>query len=76
MDNPCGNLATWAVNRVHLLQTISNVAVELPPDAAVELATELLDRLKAFTMHPTEVLSLHTWIPSAHISERSMVTIG
>ncbi|CAM6126204.1 unnamed protein product [Calypogeia fissa] len=54
-DKPSGNLATWAVNRVHLLQTISNVAVELPPDAAVELATELLDRLKAFDMHPAEV---------------------
>ncbi|KAL2628612.1 hypothetical protein R1flu_013298 [Riccia fluitans] len=45
----------WAENRVHLLQTISNVAIELPPDAADNLATELFGRLRAFDMHPAEV---------------------
>jgi condensin-2 complex subunit D3 len=45
----------WAADRVFLLQTISNVAVELSPDAAAELAHDLLQRLEAFNMHPTEV---------------------
>eukprot|EP01018_Ginkgo_biloba_P014838 Gb_33189 [translate_table: standard] len=45
----------WAADRVFLLQTISSVAVELPPDAAAELAHDLLERLEAFNMHPTEV---------------------
>lgn len=45
----------WAADRVFLLQTISNVAVELTPDAAAELAHDLLKRLEAFNMHPTEV---------------------
>ncbi|KAG6549944.1 hypothetical protein Mapa_008455 [Marchantia paleacea] len=52
---PRGNSSKWAVNRVHLLQTISNVAVELPPDAAADLASELLERLQAFDMHSAEV---------------------
>lgn len=47
--------AVWAADRVHLLQTISNVAVELPPDAAADLAAELLERLEGFNMDPTEV---------------------
>ncbi|MCO5568222.1 hypothetical protein L7F22_021918 [Adiantum nelumboides] len=49
------NFAAWAADRVHLLQTISNVAVELPPDAAADLAAELLERLEGFSMDPTEV---------------------
>ncbi|OAE23585.1 hypothetical protein AXG93_4316s1160 [Marchantia polymorpha subsp. ruderalis] len=52
---PRGTSSKWAVNRVHLLQTISNVAVELPPDAAADLASELLERLQAFDMHSAEV---------------------
>jgi condensin-2 complex subunit D3 len=47
--------ADWAIARVHLLQTISNVAVELPPNAAADLATELLERLESFDMEPMEV---------------------
>ncbi|KAH7445834.1 hypothetical protein KP509_01G026000 [Ceratopteris richardii] len=50
-----GPFAAWAVDRVHLLQTISNVAVELPPDAAADLAAELLERLEGFSMDPSEV---------------------
>ena len=49
------HFADWAVARVHLLQTISNVAVELPPDAAADLATELLECLERFDMEPMEV---------------------
>ncbi|ERN02249.1 condensin-2 complex subunit D3 isoform X1 [Amborella trichopoda] len=45
----------WAEDRVHLLKTISNVAKELPPVGAAELAESLLARLMAFNMHPTEV---------------------
>ncbi|KAH9315030.1 hypothetical protein KI387_023657, partial [Taxus chinensis] len=45
----------WATDRVFLLQTISNVAVVLIPDAAAELAHDLLIRVEAFNMHPTEV---------------------
>lgn len=45
----------WAIDRVFLLQTISNVAVVLIPDAAAELAHDLLIRVEAFNMHPREV---------------------
>ncbi len=46
----------WAADRVHLLQTVANVAVELPCEAAADLAGELLDRLESFNMHTAEVL--------------------
>ncbi|KAJ7543820.1 hypothetical protein O6H91_09G053500 [Diphasiastrum complanatum] len=47
--------AAWAADRVHLLQTISNVAVELPPEAAASLAAEFMEHLETFSMHPAEV---------------------
>ncbi|OVA00218.1 Condensin subunit 1/Condensin-2 complex subunit D3 [Macleaya cordata] len=49
------NSADWARDRVFLLQTISNVAVELPPEPAADLAHNLLKRIEEFNMHPTEV---------------------
>ncbi|KAF9606162.1 hypothetical protein IFM89_023255 [Coptis chinensis] len=49
------NSAAWARDRVCLLQTISNVSVELPPEPAAELAHNLLKRLEEFSMHSTEV---------------------
>ncbi|KAK9131207.1 hypothetical protein Sjap_011694 [Stephania japonica] len=50
-----GNSAAWAGDRVFLLQTISNVAMELPEEPAAELAHNLLDRIEKFNMHSTEV---------------------
>ncbi|KAK9099343.1 hypothetical protein Syun_026388 [Stephania yunnanensis] len=47
--------ASWAGDRVFLLQTISNVAMELPEVPAAELAHSLLDRIEKFNMHSTEV---------------------
>ncbi|EFJ24795.1 hypothetical protein SELMODRAFT_149363 [Selaginella moellendorffii] len=47
--------AASAASRVHLLQTIANVATELPADAATDLADELLKHLEDFNMHPVEV---------------------
>ncbi|XP_077240688.1 binding protein [Tasmannia lanceolata] len=49
------NSIAWAGDRVFLLQTISNVSVELPPEPAAELAHNLLTRIGEFNMHPTEV---------------------
>ncbi|RWW50013.1 hypothetical protein BHE74_00043759 [Ensete ventricosum] len=46
----------WAGDRVHLLHTISNVSLELPPEPAIELACNLLDRLKNFSMNLSEVV--------------------
>ncbi|KAF3774527.1 Condensin-2 complex subunit D3 [Nymphaea thermarum] len=54
-DEPDPVCISWAGDRVFLLQTISNVALELPPEAAANLAHDLLSRLEAFDMHPTEV---------------------
>lgn len=48
---------SWAGDRVCLLQTISNVSVELPPEAAADLAHNLLKRIEGFNMHTTEVLT-------------------
>ncbi|CAJ1963390.1 unnamed protein product [Sphenostylis stenocarpa] len=48
------NTVAWASDRVFLLQTISNVSVELPPEPAAELAHNLLKRVEAFNMHSTE----------------------
>ncbi|CAK9145584.1 unnamed protein product [Ilex paraguariensis] len=45
----------WAGDRVFLLQTISNVSVELPPEPAADLAHNLLKRIEEFDMHATEV---------------------
>ncbi|KAL1320915.1 hypothetical protein HN51_065630 [Arachis hypogaea] len=45
----------WASDRVFLLQTISNVSVELPPEPAANLAHNLLKRVEEFNMHSTEV---------------------
>ncbi|KAJ6313642.1 hypothetical protein OIU77_015013 [Salix suchowensis] len=45
----------WASDRVFLLQTISNVSVELPPEPAAALAHNLLIRIEEFNMHSTEV---------------------
>ncbi|KAG6474188.1 condensin-2 complex subunit D3-like [Zingiber officinale] len=49
------NSFMWAGDRVHLLQTIANVSLELPPEPAAELACNLLDRLKNFNMNLSEV---------------------
>lgn len=46
---------SWVSDRVYLLQTISNVAIKLPPDAAADLAQDLLARIEGFNMHFTEV---------------------
>jgi condensin-2 complex subunit D3 len=53
----CNNVA-WASDRVFLLQTISNVSVELPVEPAAELAHNLLKRVEKFNMHSTEVIVL------------------
>lgn len=49
------NSVAWAGDRVFLLQTISNVSIELPPEAAADLAHNLLKRVQEFNMHSTEV---------------------
>ncbi|CAI9765857.1 unnamed protein product [Fraxinus pennsylvanica] len=49
------NSLAWAGDRVFLLQTISNVSVELPPEPAADLAHNFLKRLEEFNMHSTEV---------------------
>ncbi|KAL4565790.1 hypothetical protein LXL04_029896 [Taraxacum kok-saghyz] len=45
----------WASDRVYLLQTISNVSVELPAEPAADLAHNLLKRIEDFSMHSMEV---------------------
>jgi condensin-2 complex subunit D3 len=52
------NSVLWAVNRVSLLQTISNVSMELPVKPAAELAQSLLTRIEDFDMNLSEVISL------------------
>ncbi|KAG8369944.1 hypothetical protein BUALT_Bualt14G0065900 [Buddleja alternifolia] len=49
------NSVGWVENRVFLLQTISNVSMELPPEPAADLAQNFLKRLEGFNMHSTEV---------------------
>ncbi|PON80371.1 Condensin subunit 1/Condensin-2 complex subunit D [Parasponia andersonii] len=49
------NSVAWAGDRVFLLQTISNVSVELPSEPAADLAHNLFKRLDEFNMHLTEV---------------------
>lgn len=51
----CHSVA-WASDRVFLLQTLSNVSVELPPDDAADLGVKLLKRVEEFNMHSTEVI--------------------
>ncbi|GJU14167.1 condensin-2 complex subunit D3 [Tanacetum coccineum] len=50
----------WAGNRVSLLQTISNVSVELPAEPAADLAHNLHKRIEEFNMHSMELLKV--WI--------------
>lgn len=50
------NSVAWAGDRVFLLQTISNVSIELPSEPAAELAHILLKRIEEFNMHLTEVI--------------------
>ncbi|KAJ4785905.1 Condensin-2 complex subunit D3 [Rhynchospora pubera] len=45
----------WARDRVSLLNTISNVSMELPSEPAAELALSLLSRIEQFNMHLSEV---------------------
>ncbi|CAI9118828.1 OLC1v1020453C1 [Oldenlandia corymbosa var. corymbosa] len=49
------NSVSWAGDRVCLLQAISNVTVNLPPEPAADLAHQFLKRLEEFNMHSTEV---------------------
>lgn len=49
------NSVAWARDRVFLLQTISSVSVELPPEPAADLAHNLLKRIEEFNMHSIEV---------------------
>ncbi|GKE07677.1 condensin-2 complex subunit D3 [Tanacetum coccineum] len=49
------NSVDWAGNHVSLLQTISNVSVELPAEPAADLAHNLLKRIEEFNMHSMEV---------------------
>ncbi|KAH0704943.1 hypothetical protein KY290_009659 [Solanum tuberosum] len=53
--NTTSSTFSWAADRVHLLQTISNVSMDLPPEPAADLAHNLLQRLEEFNMHSTEV---------------------
>ncbi|KAF3623766.1 hypothetical protein T459_31367 [Capsicum annuum] len=53
--NTTSNTFSWAADRVYLLQTISNVSMDLPPEPAADLAHNLLQRLEEFDMHSTEV---------------------
>jgi condensin-2 complex subunit D3 len=59
-DKECGDdgeieTVLWARDRVSLLNTISNVSMELPSDPAAELAHSLLSRIEQFNMHLSEV---------------------
>ncbi|XP_008800873.2 condensin-2 complex subunit D3 [Phoenix dactylifera] len=49
------NSISWARDRVSLLQTISNVCLELPMGPAVDLAEKLFNRIENFNMHLSEV---------------------
>ncbi|GMI80109.1 Condensin [Hibiscus trionum] len=54
-ENVESNSVAWAGDRVFLLQTISNVSIELPAEPAADLAHNLLKRVEKFNMHSTEV---------------------
>ncbi|KAL0762572.1 hypothetical protein Bca101_078723 [Brassica carinata] len=49
------NSSTWAGDRVFLLQTISNVSLQLPPEPAADLADNLLKKIEKFNLHSAEV---------------------
>ncbi|KFK33804.1 hypothetical protein AALP_AA5G062300 [Arabis alpina] len=49
------NSSTWAGDRVCLLQTISNVSLQLPPEPATDLADNLLKKIEKFDLHSAEV---------------------
>ncbi|XP_057539764.1 uncharacterized protein LOC130817839 isoform X1 [Amaranthus tricolor] len=55
VDGMESNSVYWAGDRVLLLQTISNVSVELSPEPAAQLAHDLFKRIEGFNMHSTEV---------------------
>ncbi|XP_010666569.2 uncharacterized protein LOC104883713 [Beta vulgaris subsp. vulgaris] len=55
VDGMESNSVGWAGDRVLLLQTISNVSVELSTEPAAQLAHDLLKRVERFNMHSTEV---------------------
>lgn len=54
-DGITSKSVAWAGDRVFLLQTISNVSVELPVEPASVLCSNLLKRIEDFSMHSTEV---------------------
>lgn len=58
VDGMESNSVGWAGDRVLLLQTISNVSVELSTEPAAQLAHDLLKRVERFNMHSTEVRSM------------------
>uniref|UniRef100_A0A1J3GBP0 Condensin-2 complex subunit n=1 Tax=Noccaea caerulescens TaxID=107243 RepID=A0A1J3GBP0_NOCCA len=47
--------STWAGDRVCLLQTISNVSLQLPSEPAADLADNLLKKIEKFNLHSAEV---------------------
>ncbi|XP_023635277.1 condensin-2 complex subunit D3 isoform X2 [Capsella rubella] len=49
------NSSTWAGDRVCLLQTISNVSLQLPAEPAADLADNLLKKIEKFNLHSAEV---------------------
>ncbi|AEE83663.1 hypothetical protein [Arabidopsis thaliana] len=49
------NSSTWAGDRVCLLQTISNVSLQLPAEPAADLADNLLKKIENFNLHSAEV---------------------
>ncbi|KAG2263362.1 hypothetical protein Bca4012_014413 [Brassica carinata] len=49
------NSSTWAGDRVFLLQTISNVSLQLPPEPAADLADNFLKKIEKFNLHSAEV---------------------
>lgn len=50
------NSSTWAGDRVCLLQTISNVSLQLPAEPAADLADNLLKKIEKFNLHSAEVI--------------------
>ncbi|CAA0817505.1 binding [Striga hermonthica] len=55
MVNVESSSVDWVKDRVYLLQTISNVSMELSSEPAADLAQNFLKRLERFNMHSTEV---------------------
>ncbi|KAL1220525.1 Condensin-2 complex subunit CAP-D3 [Cardamine amara subsp. amara] len=49
------NSSTWAGDRVCLLQTISNVSLQLPAEPAADLADNFLKKIEKFNLHSAEV---------------------